>query len=245
MLTHDFLSAYPAKLAEYALAIGYMLAFIGWWRFVNGGKRAEVVAHAHDAAAARAEAKPARAAGAEAPTGDGWFQVPEGVWLHPGHTWARAADDGTVTVGLDDFASKLVGPVSKVGVPAPGAPVAQGIAAVSLGAGGKSVSLLSPVDGVVSEVNEALASDPSLLSEPYVQGWLFKVRPARLQANRRQLLSGDTARRWLDQAGEALAARLAPELGAVLQDGGAPVSGIAQEIDSERWDELARRFFLT
>jgi glycine cleavage system H lipoate-binding protein len=221
-----------------------MVAFVGWWRFVNGGRRAEVVLQAHDAEPARAAAKP-RAAGAEAPTGDGWFQIPENVWLHPGHTWARAAEDGTVTVGLDDFASKLVGPVSRVGVPKPGAAVAQGVAAVALGAGGRSVNLLSPVDGVVSEVNEALAGDPSLLSEPYVQGWLFKVRPARMEANRRQLLAGEAARRWLDSAGEALAAKVAPELGRVLQDGGAPVSGIAQEIDSERWDELARRFFLT
>ena len=42
MLSHEFLSIYPAKLAEYVLAITYMLAFIGWWKFVNGGKRAQL-----------------------------------------------------------------------------------------------------------------------------------------------------------------------------------------------------------
>jgi hypothetical protein len=105
--------------------------------------------------------------------------------------------------------------------------------------------MLSPVDGVVAEVNDGVASDPALLAEPYAQGWLFKVRPARLQANARQLLSGDAAQRWVEEAAGALAARATPELGRVLQDGGAPVSGIAQELEPEKWDELARSFFLT
>jgi glycine cleavage system H lipoate-binding protein len=238
MLSHEFLSIYPAKLAEYVLAISYMVAFIGWWKFVNGGKaaRLELAASAHDATAAQAEAPVAAS---------DWFTVPDGFWIHPGHTWARASADGTILVGLDDFAQKLVGPVAKVGLPHPGAPVAQGVPALSLGADGRSVPMLSPVDGVVSEVNEGVASDPTLLADPYAQGWLFKVRPARFQANARQLLEGDTARAWMDSAAEKLAARASPELGRVLQDGGVPVSGIAQELEPQKWDELARDFFLT
>jgi glycine cleavage system H lipoate-binding protein len=231
MLSHEFLSIYPAKLAEYCLGIGYMLAFIGWWKFVNGGKReeAEMVLEHHEPAT----------------TEQPWFQIPADVWLHPGHTWARAAADGTVAVGLDDFASKLVGPVEKVALPRPGAPVGQGIPAVALAAGGKSVPMLSPVDGVVAEVNEELLNDPALLANPYVQGWLFKVRPARLRANERQLLGAERARAYLDEAAAALAAKVSPDLGHVLQDGGTPVAGIAQELEPERWDELARSFFLT
>ncbi len=36
----DFLAIYPAKGMEYCLAIGYLLLFIPFWRFVQGGKRA-------------------------------------------------------------------------------------------------------------------------------------------------------------------------------------------------------------
>jgi glycine cleavage system H lipoate-binding protein len=245
MLTHDFLSIYPAKLAEYVLAISYMVAFIGWWKWVNGGRRAEVAVTVRPSVPAEAAHAGAEVAVPAAAAAHGWFQVPADVWLHPGHTWARPSEDGTVAVGLDDFAARLVGPVAKVSLPKPGAPVAQGVAAVALSAAGKTVPMLSPVDGVVSEVNEALAGDPTLLSEPFAQGWLFKVRPARLRANERQLLHGESARRWLDLESGALAARANPELGRVLQDGGAPVSGIAQELDAERWDEIARGFFLT
>ncbi len=235
MLSHEFLSVYPAKLAEYVLAISYMCAFVVWWKFVNGGRRAELEAVTEVQAPADAEA----AAPAQ------WFTVPDGFWIHPGHTWARAQDDGTIAVGLDDFAQKLVGPVARVGLPKPGAPVAQGVAAFALGADGKSVPMLSPVDGVVAEVNEGVAKDPALLAEPYAQGWLFKVKPARFGANAHQLMQGEAARAWLETAAEKLAAKMNPELGRVLQDGGAPVSGIAQELEPERWDELARRLFLT
>ena len=37
---HDFLAIYPAKAMEYGLAIGYLLLFIPFWRFVQGGKPA-------------------------------------------------------------------------------------------------------------------------------------------------------------------------------------------------------------
>jgi hypothetical protein len=72
-----------------------------------------------------------------------------------------------------------------------------------------------------------------------------KVRAPRLAANLRQLLSGGAAQRWLESAAEALRARLAPQLGAVLEDGGTPVHGIARELDPQGWDALARSFFLT
>ena len=39
-MTHDFLSIYPAKGFEYLLAIGYLLLFIPFWRFVQGGRHA-------------------------------------------------------------------------------------------------------------------------------------------------------------------------------------------------------------
>jgi glycine cleavage system H lipoate-binding protein len=234
-MTHEFLSTYPAKLAEYCLAIGYLLLFIPFWRYVQGGRRA--------AAPARKEA--ARPAGATAPrAGLGWFQLPAGVKLHPGHTWARLEQDGLVTVGIDDFAHKLVGPAS-VDLPAVGARVAQGEPALALRDEGTSVDLLSPVDGTVLAVNPALAGDAAALADPYATGWLFKVKPTRLAANLRQLHGTDAGRRMLEAASEALVRRMDPELGRVLQDGGTPVHGIARALAGDAWDELAREFFLS
>jgi glycine cleavage system H lipoate-binding protein len=170
--------------------------------------------------------------------------VPAGIHLHPGHTWARLEPDGLVAVGADDFAHKLVG-VSRVGLPALGDRVAQGEPAFQLGDGEKDVPLLSPIDGTVVAVNAAIREKADGLDDPYGRGWLFKVKAPRLAANLRQLLTDNPARRYMEEAEARIALTLAPELGRVLQDGGAPVHGIARALAGDRWDDLARRFFLT
>lgn len=240
-MAFDLLSIYPAKLMEYGLGVGYLLLFIPFWRYVQGGKPAEASVPAHAPAMARERAVRAPAAAAPA---YGWFQIPAGLKLHPGHTWARVEDDGVVTVGMDDFAQKLVGP-ARVALPAVGARVAQGEPAFEVAAESGSVPMLSPVEGTVVAVNEAARSNSEALADTYGKGWLFKVKAPRLAHDLKQLISDNAATRFLESAAEALALRMSPELGRVLQDGGAPVAGIAREIEGENWTELARKFFLT
>jgi glycine cleavage system H protein len=241
MTAHEFLATYSAKSAEYLLAIGYLLLFIPFWKYVQGGRSAE----ARLAAGAHAPARAAAARAARpAPQPTGWFDLPAGVHLHPGHTWARVESDGAVAVGADDFAHKLVGPAMAT-LPALGAEVTQGEPAFAIGDGERSVPMLSPVDGKVVAVNAAAGEGRNGSDDPYGAGWLFKVKPRRLAPNLRQLLEENAARRFLESAGEALAMRMSPELGRVLQDGGVPVHGIAREIEGDAWEKLARRFFLT
>lgn len=233
MTGSEFLSIYPAKLLEYSLAAGYLLLFTAFWRYVRGRPVAQ-------SAAERSRARPA---GATALAG-GWFALPGDVLLHPGHTWARAGADGLVEVGVDDLAARLLGPVEEMSLPQPGAKVAQGSPAFAAVDGDRRVDLVSPVAGEVAEVNP-LASSDLWQFEPYGAGWLFKVRPGRWKADERQLLAGEAARLWLEQASASLAARASPELGAVLQDGGAPLHGIARELEPDRWDGLCREYFRT
>ncbi|HET8724738.1 MAG TPA: glycine cleavage system protein H [Anaeromyxobacteraceae bacterium] len=227
----EFLSGYAAKLIEYGLAVTYLVLFVGFWRYVQGGRRpAEAASRA--AASSHAEA---------APVHTGWFGVPDGVALHPGHTWARLEGDGSVSVGLDDLGHRLVGDVDGMALPHAGARVEQGEPAATLRAGGKAVRIVSPVDGEVIAYNADPGSD-----SPYEQGWLFKVRPTDWRRSKAQLLDGQAARHWLEEQGRRLASRLSPgEPVPVLQDGGAPVHGIAREIDPEHWDDVAREFFRT
>lgn len=233
MFGNEFLATYPAKLMEYSLGVGYLLLFIPFWRYLQGGQPVAAVERSVQRGRGAL-----RAAGAEAQS---WFQLPEGVLLHPGHTWARALPGGLVEVGLDDFAARLLGPIERLGLPPAGAQVAQGSPAFLAEDGSKRVPLVSPVDGTVAEVNAAAERSGAWQHEPYA--WLVRVKPARLPANEKQLLGGEAGRRWLEQAAASLAARASPQLGAVLQDGGVPVHGIARELAPERWDELCREYF--
>jgi glycine cleavage system H protein len=252
----DLLSMYTAKSAEYLLAVGYLLLFIPFWRYATSGPRAaDATARVATAPAKHAAAHAARPRPAFArPATTGWFTLAPNVQLHPGHTWARVEPDGVVTVGIDDFAHKLVGPAS-ISLPALGARVAQGEAAFELGDEKKRVAMLSPVDGTVVAVNKAAEeragankpakAPPPPLDEPYGAGWLYQVKAPRLAANLRQLLRDGAARRYLEEASDALAHRMSPELGLVLQDGGTPVHGVARALAGEEWDVIARQHFLT
>ena len=240
MTTHDFLAVYDAKVTEYLLALTYLLLFVPMWKFVHGAAR---TAEATAGATAGAEAQTAAAEAAHAAAVHGWFHVPEGVALHAGHTWAKLGADGLVTVGIDDFAQKLVSPENVV-LPRTGDHVMAGRPAFAIGDQVVTVPMLAPVEGEVVAVNQAAHERPEALRDPYGAGWLFKVKAPEGLA-RAQLMAGDAARQFLDRTAEALSLRVNPELGHVLQDGGAPIHGIARALSGEGWTALARHFFGT
>lgn len=232
MIPQDLLTMYSTKAVEYLIAVAFLFLFIPFWRFVN------------------AERAPARLPVREAARWLGqvvdWFLVPDHVRFHPGHAWARVEGGNLVTVGMDDFAHKLVGKVSAVRLPEIGSRVGQGETGWSLISGSQSVDVLSPVDGTVVAVNEAaLASPEGLSQDPYGDGWLLKVSVPRLAANAKQLLSGGLARRWMEEVCENLRAMMSPDLGRVYQDGGLPVDGMARGLDPAKWDQVAKVFLLT
>ena len=90
MIPHDILTLYADKPIEYLLAVVFLVSFVPFWYYVQGGAAAERV--------------PVRKR-ASVPRLVEWFHVPENVFYHPGHAWARVEADGCVRVGMNDFAS--------------------------------------------------------------------------------------------------------------------------------------------
>ncbi|NEC87445.1 glycine cleavage system protein GcvH [Streptomyces sp. SID12501] len=93
------------------------------------------------------------------------------------HEWLSGAENGVSTVGITEHAANALGDVVYVQLPEVGATVTAGETCGELEST-KSVSdLYSPVAGEVTEVNEDVSNDPSLVnSAPFEGGWLFKVR---------------------------------------------------------------------
>lgn len=231
-MPHDLLTMLSAKTTEYLIAVAFLLLFIPFWRFVNAERVAERLPVA---AVARRLGEMAE-----------WFLVPDPVYYHPGHAWARVGEGGVVTVGMDDFAHKLVGRTSTIKLPEVGSRIGQGEKGWTLVADAKSVDMLSPVDGVVVAVNDQVVATPDKVNlDPYDEGWLLRVRAPRLTANLKQLLSGTSAKRWMEEACDNLRAMMSPDLGRVYQDGGLPIDGMARGVDPADWDRVARTFFLT
>ncbi|MEV5010948.1 glycine cleavage system protein GcvH [Streptomyces sp. NPDC001698] len=105
------------------------------------------------------------------------------------HEWLSPVEDGVATVGITEFAANALGDVVYAQLPEVGDTVAAGETCGELEST-KSVSdLYSPVSGEVTEINEDVVNDPSLVnSAPFEGGWLFKVRLAEEPAD---LLSAD------------------------------------------------------
>jgi glycine cleavage system H protein len=227
-----------AKAIEYLLALGFLALFVPFWKFT--APRVAQLAEAVDTAAATAAAPVF--APALRPEPVGWFHVPDGLGLHPGHAWAKAASGGEVLVGADDFARAVIGRIDDVDLPPLGTVVRQGEPAFTLrGAAGK-LPMVSPVDGMVVATNPA-ARIGAVESDPYGGGWLLRVQAPQLKRNARQLLTGSAARAWMDDVAKRLRSMIAPDLGPALADGGVPVAGIAGEVGPEVFRQIAEEFF--
>ncbi|MFE7131277.1 glycine cleavage system protein GcvH [Streptomyces sp. NPDC057638] len=93
------------------------------------------------------------------------------------HEWLSTAEDGVATVGITEFAAKALGDVVFAQLPEVGDRVTAGESCGELEST-KSVSdLYSPVSGEITETNQDVVDDPSLVnSAPFEGGWLFRVR---------------------------------------------------------------------
>src|SRR6201997_1519735 len=148
------------------------------------------------------------------------FQVPENVRYHAGHTWALSESRELVRVGIDDFAAKLVGKIESIALPQRGRWVRQGQKIWTIFRDGKSVDMVSPIEGTVSDINEAVAKDPSLaLKDPFGEGWIVTVQAPDSKINFRNLLGGALARMWTEDSALRLRKRMPVAMAAALAQG--------------------------
>ncbi|NBQ86575.1 MAG: glycine cleavage system protein GcvH [Betaproteobacteria bacterium] len=101
------------------------------------------------------------------------------------HEWVRA-EGAIATVGITQHAQDALGDVVFVDLPEVGKTYRQKDVAGVVESVKAAADVYMPVDGEITEVNEALRADPSLAnSDPMGAGWFFKVRlsaPAQLEA---------------------------------------------------------------
>jgi glycine cleavage system H protein len=233
----SFVDIYATKGIEYLIVIGFLATFVLFCSYlaIRGGESEEAK---------------------RAPDFVERFRVPGEFLFHQGHGWAKDGNDGVVSVGLDDFAQKLVGKVDFIDLPPVGSRLSQGEKGWVLRAGTQAIPMLSPLDGEVVAVNDEAARSPDIVHEdPYGKGWLLKVHPARLAANRTNLLTGRLAQMWMEEALHGLRHTMGGNLGPLYQDGGTTLvvyqhGGAATTLNAramygEDWETKVREQFLT
>lgn len=174
------------------------------------------------------------------------FALPENLRYHPGHTWALSESPNLVRVGMDDFAARLTGSVAKISLPQRGQWVRQGQKIVKIYRNGATTEMVSPMEGIVTDVNQVVLLDPELARrDPYGDGWLITLNAPDAKLNFRNLLGGMVARRWMEEAVARLRASVGMPAAALAQDGGAVVDDVGSLLTEERWTALTQEFFLS
>lgn len=106
-------------------------------------------------------------------------QTPSELKYASTHEWARLEEDGSVTVGITDHAQEALGDVVFVELPEVGAQLAASDEAGVVESVKAASDIYAPVAGEVVAVNSQLEDEPEIVnSDPYNDGWFYKLQPA-------------------------------------------------------------------
>ena len=102
--------------------------------------------------------------------------VPEELQYTESHEWCLI-EKAHALVGVTEYALKHLGDMVCVELPDVGDDILCGVAFGSMEGTRSGKSLLSPLDGLVVEVNEYAAHNPDIVAnDPYENGWLIRIQ---------------------------------------------------------------------
>jgi len=105
--------------------------------------------------------------------------IPADLGYTEEHEYVRKAKDGTVEIGITDYAQGELGDVVYIELPKVGSKFAKHDVFGTIEAVKAVSELFSPIAGEVTAVNDRLDKEPALVnSDPYGAGWMIKVRPS-------------------------------------------------------------------
>jgi glycine cleavage system H protein len=95
------------------------------------------------------------------------------------HEWVMMRN-GIATIGISDFAQNQLGEIVSIELPKVGSTFKQMQAMAIVDSVKASSDIFSPLNGMVSEINENLLEHPELINQsPYESGWILKIKPSQ------------------------------------------------------------------
>jgi len=202
--------------------------------------------------------------------------IPEGPWAAPvaaylarllagctlrldrtyntGHWWLEDSRPGGLTLGLEEYALRVLAPIEDIVVPRAGARVRRAEPCAWIVRGRAAVPLPPPVGGTVEDVNRGYADDVRVWGHlPGGDDWLLRIVPDEPLGKVPGLYRGEAALAWhlknlqsLRQAlREAVEERGVRDVGPTLNDGGEPALDLERVLGHARFEALVAHMFPT
>jgi glycine cleavage system H lipoate-binding protein len=174
------------------------------------------------------------------------IQLPVGYSFHNGHTWARIESGGFIRIGLDDFSMKLFGEADGFDLPLMGKELNQGTPGWGINRKGNLADVLSPIDGVITEVNSKVREYPEITNrEPFENGWLFAVRTPDVTKTMKKLMKDSDSLDWMNGEIDTLEKMIEDVAGPLAADGGYLTNDIFGALPELGWSNLTKTFLKT
>lgn len=113
------------------------------------------------------------------------------------HIWVQKTDDGNWLAGITDYAQDLLGDIVFLELPKVGDPLLAGQSCGLVESVKTGSDIHAPMNGVVTEINEALINTPETINDNAYQAWIFKFMPSNMN-NTQDLLTAEAYAQLLD-----------------------------------------------
>ena len=127
----------------------------------------------------------------------GEYRVKEGLHYTKDHEWVQVLDDGTVLIGISDYAQKELGDLAYIELPEVGKEVSKGDVLCELESVKAVSEVYAPVSGEIIEVNGELEDSPELLNEDPYENWIAKLKPSNLDEELKELMDAEAYAEYL------------------------------------------------
>ena len=106
------------------------------------------------------------------------MNIPDNLLFAASHEWVKVEADGSVTVGISDFAQEQLGELVFLEVPEVGRDLGVAEACAVVESVKAASDVYSPISGKVIESNAALLDNLGTVNTDPYGAWLFKLQPA-------------------------------------------------------------------
>jgi len=126
----------------------------------------------------------------------GEYEVPEGLYFSVDFAWIKVEGE-KVRMGITDYAQKQLREIVFAELPEIGTELNQNDPYGTLESVKAVSDLISPLSGIIEEVNEEVKSNPEVLNEdPFEKGWLIVLKPSNLDEELASLMDFAKSIEW-------------------------------------------------